>query len=411
MADDLMIEVTGSANKATSALDKVIEKLSTLQATFDKLAPSLTKFTEKIESIASSSKAITGLKSITDATNKSALSAKDAESKMAMYQARLDRATVSMNKSAVASAKLAEAQQKLKNSAVFDASNKNFLDNYKYKGFSNEASSVNKYSEPTPNDVYSSTPPLGSSKIASDLVGKTTSVNVDTSQAQSAISQVRMFIDSLNPSISRMLAEAQAQFESLTTELMRVSAQIDNQRALYSQLGAATKNVDEGNIKYLRLEKQMLSTDNAISKLIAKQEQLKSQMNGISSGTERASLGMRLFGNNSEKASTKATSGFQKTLQMMEKMFIRIIAFRIFSAVQQGITDGLNNMAQANKKANATMSALAASSLYLKNSIAAALMPTIQALTPFIVNLIDHLASLFNLYWSSNFVTQLSKLT
>ncbi|WP_444659394.1 hypothetical protein ACRQV7_03000 [Caproiciproducens sp. R2] len=400
MADDLMIEVKGSAQSAESALDRVITKLTSLQETFEKLAPSLTAFTEKMNSIASSSKAITGLKSITDATSKSTLSVKDAESRMAMYQARLDRATVSMNKSAVASAKLAEAQRKLKEATTQDAETNAFLSKYRDKGFTNEPSAVNRFSEPTATDVFTSTPPRGSSAMASDFVdkaAKTASIHFDTSQATSALDKVNAYIDSLTPSISKMSAEAQARFEALSAELTRVGAQLDNQRALYTQLGAATKSVDEGSSKFLSLEKRMLSADGAIDRLVAKSDKLKAQMLGISDSASKASFGFLNFGNRAEKATKKSTSGVQKTLQMMEKMFIRIIAFRIFSMVTQGIVDGLNNIAQASTKANATMSALSTSGLYFKNSVASAFAPLIQAITPAITQFIDTLANLFNM--------------
>ena len=83
MANTMMIEVTGSANKASSALDKVISKLLTLQQTFDKVTPALDKFTAKMDSIAKSSRAIVTLKSLTDNINKNSLSAANAESNRA----------------------------------------------------------------------------------------------------------------------------------------------------------------------------------------------------------------------------------------------------------------------------------------------------------------------------------------
>ena len=179
-----------------------------------------------------------------------------------------------------------------------------------------------------------------------------------------------------------------------------IANQIDNQRALFMKLSQATTAAAEASGKdseaYLRLEKRMLSASGSIQSLIAKQDKLKAQLQDINDSSFKSSVGITDFGDKAEKSSKKATSGIQKTLQMMEKMFIRIIAFRVFSAVTQGITDGINNMVQANKQANTTMSALATSSLYLKNSIAAALMPVIQALTPMITSLVDSLAGFFN---------------
>lgn len=396
MEDDLMIEVTGSANKATSALDKVISKLSQMQSAFDKAVPSLKKVSDMLDSMATSSKAVSAIKLVSESTSKSALSAKDAESKMAMYQARLDRATVS-------SAKLAAAQEKLKQAANFDVSNKQFLDNFKYNPTPNIASPVNKYSEPLSTDVFVPTPAVGTSRLASEMSPSPspTSFKLNTAGVTSSVDQVRAQIDRLSPSISKMGGEANLKFSNLSSELMRISSQIDNQRALYSQLAsAATKAANangEGSTKYLQLEKRMLSADGAIDKLIAKQDKLRAKISEISADTEKSSSGFSLFGDKASKGSSSATSGFAKTLNMMDKMFIRIIAFRLFSMVQKSITDGINNIAQASDKANASLSAMSASTLYLKNSIASVFAPVIQALTPIIVQATDAIANLFNM--------------
>lgn len=412
MADDLMLEVTGSSQKAVTALDKVIVKVSDLQAVFDKMSPSLKKFTTELASIADSSKGIAALKQVTEGTNRHALSLKDAESRAAMYQARLERANVSMERSRVASLKLAEAQKKLKEAAEFDAANKSFLENFKYKGFSNEPS---KFYNPTAPDLGEPdipTPPPGSSRLASQIheTTKAASVNVDTSQVMNAVAHTRSFIDSLTPEISKMSEMAQNEFNAIADELMRVSSQIDNQRKLYSQLASeATKAANangEGSKKYLQLEKRMLSADAAIDKLISKQEKLKTSLSnltqtgsvdGYANSVGRATSQISLFGNEAKKASSKSASGFQKTLVMMEKMFIRIAAFRIYSAVSKGLVEGLQNIAQASSSANKSLSDLSTSSLYLKNSIASALMPVIQALTPIITQAVDALAGLFNM--------------
>lgn len=413
VADDLMLEVTGSSQKAVTALDKVIVKVADLQAVFDKMSPSLKKFTTELASISESSKGIAALKGLTENTNRHAMSAKDAESRMAMYQARLDRATVSMEKSKVASEKLAAAQKKLREANGIDAANKNFFDNYKYKGFSNEPSKFNNPAAPDIGVPDIPTPPRGSSRLASELEdkvsSKTPSFNFDATKAMSSVDKMRAYIDSLNPAISRMSEAAQSEFNSLAAELIRISSQIDNQRALYSQLAqAATKAANatgEGSEQYLRLEKRMLSADGAIDKLVAKQEKLQDQMKGVSdygsleaytNSMKRATKQTSQLGHESKKASSSALSGLQKTLNMMEKMFVRIIAFRIFSAVTKSITDGMHNIAQASAQANKSMSAISTSALYLKNSIAASFMPVLEALTPIITQIVDQIANAFN---------------
>ena len=394
MADNLMIEVTGSAEKAETALDRIIKKIDELQAHFDKAAPSVSKFAAQMDKIASSSKAFSAFQKIAQGADKQAVSTKNAESRLAMYQARLDRATVSMERSRIQSEKLASAQKKLRDAAGIDAANEAFLKNFQYKGFPNPTAQ-------TASAANVPTPPMGSSRLASDILkSQSASIHIDTTQAQSAVERLQGFIGGLNPAISHMSSGAQAEFNALSGRLMLVGQQIDNQRALYHKLAASTGEVaaksGEGSAAYLRLEKRMLSASGSIDRLIARQDKLKAQMSDIAGVADKAGTAAAAAGIKSESAGKKSASGWGKTLQMMEKMLIRIAAFRIFSAVQQGITTGLQDMALANSQANATMSALATNSLYLKNSLAAALMPVLQSLIPVINQVTDALANVFN---------------
>lgn len=409
----MMIEVTGSANKASSALDKVISKLLTLQQTFDKVTPALDKFTAKMDSIAKSSKAIVTLKSLTDNVNKNTLAAANAESKMAMYQARLDRANVSMERSRVSSLKLVEAQKKLKEASNFDIANKQFLDNFKFKGYPNIPKSVKNCSTPVSNvpsmDYNTQKIQQEIDNFASKVSNKKEPLKVDTTQAVESIKKVQAYIDSIRPSISRMSQEAQVEFNKLSTELIRVTNQINNQNLQYRKLAQAATQAarahGEGSSQYLKAEKQMLTLDGQTDKLIATQDKLKSQMSNFNvagvdkytTATKRATKQTNLFGREASKASRRAVSGFQKTLIMMKNMFIRIIAFRLFSMLSKSITDGMNNIAQASDNANKSISAMHTSTLYLKNSLASAFMPVVQALTPIITQLVDALAGFFNM--------------
>ena len=409
----MMIEVTGSANKASSALDKVISKLLTLQQTFDKVTPALDKFTAKMDSIAKSSKAIVTLKSLTDNVNKNTLAAANAESKIAMYQARLDRANVSMERSRVSSLKLVEAQKKLKEASNFDIANKQFLDNFKFKGHPNTPRSVKNYSIPVSNvpsmDYNTQKIQQEIDNFASKVSNKKEPLKVDTTQAVESIKKVQAYIDSIRPSISRMSQEAQVEFNKLSTELIRVTNQINNQNLQYRKLAQAATQAarahGEGSSQYLKAEKQMLTLDGQTDKLIATQDKLKSQMSNFNvagvdkytTATKRATKQTNLFGREASKASRRAVSGFQKTLIMMKNMFIRIIAFRLFSMLSKSITDGMNNIAQASDNANKSISAMRTSTLYLKNSLASAFMPVVQSLTPIITQLVDALAGFFNM--------------
>lgn len=401
MADDLMIEVTGSAKTAESALDRVTKKLETLKETFDRLAPSVKEFTDRMNSIASSSKAISSLKKITESTQRSALSAKDAESRMAMYQARLDRATLSMNKTRVASERLAAAQRKLNQASGIDAANQAFLNSFKYKGPSGVASSY----LPTPDTTPSVTPVPGSSRLASSIVdaqstAQKAAFNINTTPALTKLQEVQAYIESLTPSVSKMSSKAQSDFQGLSSKLTLLAQQIDNQRAMWSKLasaqGQAASKFGENSNQALKLEKQMLSTDSAIGRLIDKQDKLKAKMSQITDATKKSSGGFFSFGKAGEDSAKKSVSGMTKLLRMVKSVTISLLTFKALTAIQQGFQTGIQNIAQASSEANYYLSAIATSSLYMKNSLGAALMPVIQALTPYITGFTDALANLFN---------------
>lgn len=401
MADDLTIEVTGSAEKAASALDKIIQKITDLQERFDKAAPSVSKFASQMEQIASSSKAFQAFQKMAGGIDKQAVSTKNAESKMAMYQARLDRANVSMERSRVQSEKLAASLGKVSeaqkmaanNSAAFSMPAKDFAAKFSH-------TDVDGAVMPESTQETDHIPTAVNAAFTQNLPPKTQEIHFDTSQAQTAVEQLGAFIDRLTPEISHMSAEAQAQFSSLSSRLMIVGQQIDNQRALYHRLavesGQVAKSNGEGSAAYLQIEKRMLAAAAAADKLSATQERIKAQLSDIAAAAEGAGAGMSEAGEESEKGAKKAQSGWYQTWNMFSKMMIRIAAFRVFSAIQQGITTGLQDIALANNQANATMSALASNSLYLKNSLGAALMPVLQALVPVLNQVTDALANVFN---------------
>lgn len=410
--DDLMIEVTGSSDKAASAIDKIIAKVTQMQEAIDKVTPSLSKFAERLDSITSGSKAFAMLDKLTKSTGDLSQASKKAEADEAMYQARIDRATVSMERSRIASEKLAAARQKAQEYATIDAHNQSVFsmspEEYKKNGYDHTAVSNNTPAETwTSPDVGAPSMKYNSANIQAQMdaftakiEGKTPKINIDAEAATAEVRKIGEYIDSLTPKLSSMSSTAREKFDSLANALRTVSQQLDNQRMIYSRLAAESAKVaekqGEGSMAYLRMEKQMLSASNAIDRLNSKESSLKSQLENVTSSTKKVSSAMEELGNKTESAGKKSNSVWDNTLRMMEKMFIRIAAFRIFSAASQGITTGLQDMAQASGTANNTMSALATSSLYLKNSFASALMPAIQAITPSIVWLTTQLANLFN---------------
>lgn len=398
MADDLTIEVTGSAEKAASALDRIIQKITDLQARFEKAAPSVSKFAADMDKIASSSRQWSSFDKMASSVDKQAQVSKKAEANMAMYQARLERANVSMERSRVSSERLAAAQQK--SLAISQAA----ANAERLRGIIGSRSSAQSAEQEV---GYSAIPPdvrainqrsqdeaaAFTARAAARAGAGSTPVSLNAGAATAEVRRMGEYIDGLTPKIANMSAEAQAQFNALAAKLNLVSQQIDNQNMLYSSLAAKAARVGaeqgNGSDAYLRLEKRMLSADSAANRLSATQEKLKAQLAGVASGAA-------LAGEQSERAARKSASGWYRTLDMFGRMLIRIAAFKAYSAIAQGITTGLQNMALANSQANATMSALSTNALYLKNSLGAALMPALQALIPVINQVSDALANVFN---------------
>ncbi len=122
---------------------------------------------------------------------------------------------------------------------------------------------------------------------------------------------------------------------------------------------------------------------------------------------EKISFGMKSAANASEKAASSvkkvsdharsAGSGASYLGRMLKSMVVSMLFFQGVSAVFGGVSEGMQNMAQASSTANAVLSLVSSGFLYLKNSIAAALMPVLQALVPLITTVTNALASLFNM--------------
>ncbi len=101
----------------------------------------------------------------------------------------------------------------------------------------------------------------------------------------------------------------------------------------------------------------------------------------------------------SETAKSAKTAGKQtgNTARMIKGMLLSMVLFSVVAGAMKAITDGIQKMAKGSEKANAVLSNLATNFLYLKNSIASAVMPILQALTPVIMYITNALANLFGM--------------
>ena len=108
----------------------------------------------------------------------------------------------------------------------------------------------------------------------------------------------------------------------------------------------------------------------------------------------------KVFGKAVDAVKTKVkdiTSGFSKMGKAVTKILSRMIIWRSINVLIMGTTEGMNNMVQASSKANAVMSQLQSGFTYVKNSIAAMLLPALQSILPVINKIIQAVAGLFNM--------------
>lgn len=97
------------------------------------------------------------------------------------------------------------------------------------------------------------------------------------------------------------------------------------------------------------------------------------------------------------KTGGKVSSLFVKLGKKIKDTFSTMIIWRALNALFTGLRDGLQNIARGNEGANKSFSQLATSTLYLKNSLAAALLPALQAIMPIITQIIDAFARAANM--------------
>lgn len=97
------------------------------------------------------------------------------------------------------------------------------------------------------------------------------------------------------------------------------------------------------------------------------------------------------------KTGGKVSGFFVKLGKKIKDIFSQMIIWRTINAVFTSLKDGLQNIARGNEAANKSFSRLATSTLYLKNSLAAALLPALQAVVPIITQIIDAFARAANM--------------
>ena len=132
----------------------------------------------------------------------------------------------------------------------------------------------------------------------------------------------------------------------------------------------------------------------AITKLTAQVKDLQAELDKAGASTKRLASNMKSVGTASS-ALKKATKGIS---QLLKIVIVYGGAFRAVQMATRGVSEGLNNIAKYNDETAASMSKLSTMSLYLKNSIGAALYPVIVAITPALQSMTNAIVRALNAF-------------
>jgi uncharacterized protein YlxW (UPF0749 family) len=233
-------------------------------------------------------------------------------------------------------------------------------------------------------------------KIASVQPKKAADVNVTTSKAQGNLKKLQAEI-----------GRTQAKIDKLNQKMAGIYEKQDAIVNKYTGLPNLTGMTKDQSFDF------MVGNDPQMQKLNAQLDQLDAQTAPLKAHLAEVQAQISAAGNASGAAAEKtgrlsrsmknASGNIRRAGQssgyfgrMTRRMLLSMLLYRGVSFVFQSISEGFQNMALGSSRANSTMSQLASSALYLKNSIAAALMPALQALTPVIVRIADAIS------WAAN---------
>lgn len=235
-------------------------------------------------------------------------------------------------------------------------------------------------------------------KIAGIQPKKTADVDVSTSKAQGNLKRLQSELERTKAKISK-----------LNEKMNGVFAQQDMVAGKYQGLPNISGMTRDQSMDYMvsndpkfqKLSAQLDRLDAETTPLKAHLEEVKTKIAAAGNAAEPASAKTRRFGESMKTAGSRIQNTGRSSAHfggMVKSMLFSMVLFSGVSMFFRGVSEGMQNMALGSTQANSTMSQLATSSLYLKNSLAASLMPALQALTPVIVQVADAIAYAFNMF-------------
>ena len=235
-------------------------------------------------------------------------------------------------------------------------------------------------------------------KIAEIQPKKSADVDVNTSKAQGNLKKLQSELE-----------RTQTKINKLNEKMNGVFAQQDAVAGKYRGLPNVSGMTRDQTLDYMvsndpkfqQLGVQLDRLDAEAAPLKARLEEVKAKIAAAGSAADPATARTRRFGESMKSAGSHIQGAGKNSSyfgRMVKSMLISMALFSGVSLLFRGLSEGMQNMALGSAQANNTMSQLATSSLYLKNSVAASLMPALQALTPVIMQVSDAIAYAFNMF-------------
>lgn len=197
-------------------------------------------------------------------------------------------------------------------------------------------------------------------------------------------------VDLLRDKLQRLLGEenALAGGDGMNKALERVRGQIITVRKQLLKL--------EGDAK--KTEENIGRGGGGFSRIVAKaKEAAQKSANAFAKMGTSIKKAFDKLPNIAKGAVTKTQGHLSKLGKSVKSIITSMVIWRGINALLQSVSQAFQNIAQASTKANSTMSDLQSGFTHVKNSIASALLPALQALTPVIMRASAAMASLFNM--------------
>jgi hypothetical protein len=214
----------------------------------------------------------------------------------------------------------------------------------------------------------------GSSKISKNLNKTYGGLEKSFTRVEKKLGTTVSKLDEVHAKIIQLQAEAESKVDFLPGNNEELVNSILEKNKEYQKL--IDKDISLGNL--------YADQNSEVSMIKDKMIQIKKQM------TEQTSLANRL------------KEGFGGVTQQVTAMAGKMIIFMIIKQIIQWIIEGIQNLAQFSSKTNESISKIQSSFMTMKNALAAAFEPILQALAPVLVIIIDLITWLLN---------QLTKLT